>query len=249
LAGRLSGSSEDFENLGKTTERRPDFTLVGGTLNGFLEKILWVLALVAGLSGLLTAQTDAKPAPSLYVSEKFGLVMKVPSGLSFCALPKGWSGEETGTVLFLQPPQHCRLSDGSSAIRAGEGFYPSISLRYQVNRRRDDAYDGEIAPPQSSEEFARQFCMKPLVSPDAKLFEQPTFTCRSEMSGKRIQIALMNVYDSARKNVILTLHTTPDRLAEDTKILATVASSISTCQMASVKDKSGATACPEGNWW
>jgi hypothetical protein len=226
-------------------------------VNPFLVNMVLVLALLGGERSLLTAQTaqsnsgaaGARPAPELYVSEKFGLTMKVPTGLSFCPLPKGWSGEETGTVLFLKPPERCLLHDASSAIRAGEGFYPSISLRYQVNRRRDDAYDGAIPPPQSSEEFAGQFCMKPLLSADARLFDRPTFACRSEMPDGRIQISLVNVYDSARKNVILTLHTTHDRLAEDMKTLAKVASSIAACQMASGKASRETQVCPEGGWW
>ena len=190
-----------------------------------------------------------KPAPRLYVTQKFGLVMKVPSGLSFCALPRGWSGYEEGTVLFLKPPPACIAPGESSATRLIDGFVPSISLRYHVNRSRDDAFDGTIPPPRTSEEFAHQFCAGAFASQELKLFDQPAFTCRSEMPGDKVRIVLMAVYDSARNHLILTLLTTRDRLTDGTRMLAAVASSITTCQVLLGKEKREEAACPKGNWW
>jgi hypothetical protein len=212
---------------------------------------LMVMALtaVAGNMESQTASYAPKPAPRLYVTQEFGLVMKVPPGLSFCPLPKGWSGYEEGTVLFLKPPSACIAPGKSSAVRPIDGFVPSIGIRYHINRSRDDAFDGKIPAPETSEEFARQFCAGASVSPDLKLFDQPAFTCRSEMPGNKVRIVLMAVYDSARSHLILTLLTTPDRLADDTRLLATVGSSITDCQPSSGKESGEKPACPKGNWW
>ena len=134
-------------------------------------------------------------------------------------------------------------------MRPIDGFVPSIGVRYQINRSRDDAFDGNIPAPRTSEEFANQVCVGAFASPDLKLFDQPAFTCRSEMPGNRVRIVLMSVYDSARNHLILTLLTTPDRLADDTRLLATVAASIRGCQPSSGKEKREEGACPKGNWW
>jgi hypothetical protein len=217
-----------------------------------IKAVFLMLMALTAASGTMESQSAPyapKPAPKLYVTQKFGLVMTVPPGLSFCPLPRDWSGHEDGTVLFLKTPSACMAPGGSSAVRPIDGFVPSISLRYQINRSRDDAFDGSIPAPRTSEEFAHQVCAGAFTSPDLKLFNQPAFTCRSEMPGNKVRIVLMSVYDSARNNLILTLLTTSDRLADDTRLLATVASSITVCKPQSGKEKREEAACPKGNWW
>jgi hypothetical protein len=211
--------------------------------------VAMVLIAAAGNMESQTASYAPKPAPRLYVTQKFGLVMKVPPGLSFCPLPRGWSGDEEGTVLFLEPPSACIAPGESSAVRPIDGFVRSIGVRYHINRSRDDAFDGNIPAPRTSEEFAHQFCPGAFASPDLKLFERPAFICRSEMAGNKVRIVMMAVYDSARNRLILTLLTTPDRLADDTRLLATVGSSITACRSPSGKEKREEAACPKGNWW
>jgi hypothetical protein len=212
---------------------------------------LTVLALTAAAGNMdsQSASYAPKPAPKLYVTQKFGLVMKVPQGLSFCPLPKRWSGDEEGTVLFLKPPSACMAPGQSSLVRPIDGFVPSLSLRYHFNRSRDDAFDGNIPAPRTSKEFAQQFCAGAFASPDFKLFDQPAFTCRSELAGNTIRIVLMAVYDSAEKTLILTLLTTPEHMEDDIRLLATVASSITACKSSSRKEKDEEVACPKGNWW
>ncbi len=208
-----------------------------------------VLTAAAGNMESQSASYAPKPAPRLYVTQKFGLAMKVPPGLTFCPLPRRWSGSEEGTVLFLKPPSACSAPGESSAMRPIDGFVPSIGLRYHANRGRNDAYDGNIPAPRTSEEFAHQFCAGSFALPDFRLFDQPAFTCRSEMAGNKVRIVLMAVYDSGRSRLILALLTTPDRLADDTRSLATVASSITACQPLLGKEKREEAACPKGTWW
>ena len=131
--------------------RRVDLNFDEGTVNLFFVKFLSALALLTGLSAAVAAQSAAKPAPNLYVTRNFGLMMKVPAGISFCALPKKWSGVEEGTVLFLEKPSSCLPPGRSSIMRPISGFVPSITLRYQANRGRNDAYDGSIPQPLTSE--------------------------------------------------------------------------------------------------
>lgn len=218
-------------------------------MNLFFVKFLSALALLTCLSASVSAQSAAKPAPNLYVTRNFGLMMKVPAGISFCSLPKKWSGVEEGTVLFLEKPSSCLPPGRSSVMRPINGFVPSITLRYQANRGRNDAYDGSIPQPLTSEEFAQQFCAGAFVSPDLRLFDQGAVTCRAELSGNKIRIALMAVFDSARTNMVLSLLTTPDRLTDDTRMLGKLASSITACHVPSGKEKHAAAVCPKGNWW
>ena len=140
-----------------------------------------------------------KSSPRMYVSREFGLMMTVPSGLSYCALPKKWSGTEEGTVLFLGPPSACLdTQSGSSTVRPVDGFVPSITIHYRVNRERYDNFDGAIPKAPSSEELARQFCPKPLHTSELKLFEQPAFGCRSDQLGNKVKIVLSAKIQSSR---------------------------------------------------
>ncbi len=218
-------------------------------MNPLFVKLLSALALLTSLSASVNAQSAAKPAPNLYVTRNFGLMMKVPAGISFCSLPKKWSGVEEGTVLFLDKPSACLPPGRSSIMRPISGFVPSITLRYHANRSRNDAYDGSIPQPLTSEEFAQQFCAGSFVSQDLKLFDQGAFTCRNDLPDNKVRIALMAVFDSARSNMILILQTTPDRLTDDTRILGKLASSITSCHVPSGKKKGGAAVCPKGDWW
>ncbi len=75
-----------------------------------MKTAILLIAMLAGNSQGQTVSYSPKPAPRIYVSHKFGLMMKVPAGLSFCPLPKEWAGSEEGTVIFLKPPSGCTAS-------------------------------------------------------------------------------------------------------------------------------------------
>jgi hypothetical protein len=212
------------------------------------------LLLMAALAGNFQGKAvsySPKPAPRIYVSHKFGLMMKVPSGLSFCALPKEWAGSEEGTVLFLKPPSGCIATDAdsSSTARPTAAFAPSITVSYRSNIGRYDHFDGEIPPSRTSEELARQFCPDFSVSSDMKLFDQPALTCRLALNGDKVRIVLMSVYDSANSTLLVSLLTTKDRIASDRKILGKVASAISVCKVSSDKGKTAVPACPKAAVW
>ncbi len=191
-----------------------------------------------------------KPAPRIYSSHKFGLMMKVPSGLSFCALPKEWAGSEEGTVLFLKPPSGCLVTGAdSSTTRLISGFVPSITVSYRSNIGRYDHFDGEIPPSRTSQELARQFCPDFSTSPDLKLFDQPALTCRLALNGDKVRIVLMSVYDSANSTLLVSLLTTKERVASDRRILAKVASAITACKVSPDKEKSKLSACSKAAVW
>lgn len=196
-----------------------------------------------------SATYPAKAAPQNYVSHKVGLAMRFPSGLSYCPLPKDWSGDEEGPVVFLDAPASCMRPIDSTTTRPTSGFVPSITVRYHANASREDAFDGKISPSETSEEFARQFCPSANVSQDFKLLEQPAVICRSEMHSNRVRIILMAVFNSARNNLVISLLTTHDRLERDSQTLATISSSITTCQAASSRGNKEARACPDEALW
>ena len=221
--------------------------------------MMTALLLIAVLAGNFEDQArtySPKPAPRSYVSHKFGLMMKLPSGLSFCALPKAWAGSEEGTVLFLERPAGCIPADAdSSTKRPISGFVPSITVSYRQNIGRYDEFDGEIPPSPTSEELARQFCPDFSVSRDMTLLSQPALTCRLALNGNKVRIVLMSVYDSAKSTLLVSLVTTKDRLKSDRKVLGKVASAITACKVLpddkelNDKEKSKEPACPKAAVW
>ncbi len=222
-----------------------------------------VLVLIAALAGncqgrnfeVQNFQNQAvsyppKPAPRIYASPKFGLMIKVPSGLSFCALPKEWAGSEEGTVLFLKPPSGCLATEtDSSTTRLISGFVPSITVSYRSNIGRYDHFDGEIPPSRTSQELAHQFCPDFFTARDLKLFDQPALTCQLALNGNKVRIVLMSVYDSANSTLLVSLLTTKDRVASDRRVLAKVASGITACKVSSDKEKSKSPVCPKAAVW
>lgn len=195
------------------------------------------------------ASYPPKPAPPIYASQKFGLAMKVPAGLSYCPLPKKWSGLEQGTVLFLQPPSAC-LDNGatSSSTRLIAGFVPSVTVYYRANAGRYDNFDGDIPPLHTSLELAHQFCPEPSRS-DLKLLGEPAFTCHVDLAGNKVRIILSTLYDFEHKILAVTLLTTQERLADDQRIFESLVSAITTCKPASDNTKTELPACPKGTAW
>lgn len=189
-----------------------------------------------------------KPAPRTYVSREFRLMMNVPPGLSYCALPKKWSGIEEGTVLFLEPPSACLdTQSGSSTVRPITGFVPSITIHYRANRERYDNFDGAIPKAPSSKELARQFCPEPLHSSELKLFDQSVFGCRSDQSGNKVKIVLFALYGPEHNILTVSLLTTQERLDAGLQVLGKISSSISAYDRR--KKQSNVPLCPRGSTW
>jgi hypothetical protein len=191
-----------------------------------------------------------KPAPAVYVSTQFGLAVQVPKGLSYCPLPKNWTGIEDGTVLFITAPADCIDKPASfSSTRLISGFAPSIAVRYRKNAGRADNFD-DIPPAESSLQLASQVCAKPEVSSQFKLFGQPAVSCRSELSGGQVRLVLLSLYASGRHLLLLDLRTTKERLAADSKVLESVAEAVAVCNAAPKNNASEkAAACPNGKAW
>jgi hypothetical protein len=208
------------------------------------------------LIGAMLGNPQSKPAPHLpknapplYVSQQFGLAVKVPAGLTICPLSAKWSGTEDGTVLFLSPPSACVDAPISpSSTRPTLGFTPYIQLRYRANIGRYDNYDGDIPSPSTSAEMAQQFCPGHVASPEIKLFGQPALTCRSSLTGDKVRIVLMAVYGPGHNALLLTLMTTQERVAADEKVLASVSAGITECAAAS-ESKKEIPVCPQGSTW
>jgi hypothetical protein len=177
------------------------------------------------------------------------LTIKVPSGLSYCPLPKKWSGTDEGTVLFLEPPSAC-LDHGatSSATRLIAGFVPSVTVYYRANTGRYDNFDGDIPPLRSTEELAHQFCPRPLRS-ELTLLGQPAFTCRVDLSGNKVRTILATLDGSAEKIVVVTLLTTQDRLAGDQRVFENVVAAVTACRPASGNKQAATPLCPKGTAW
>lgn len=213
-----------------------------------MKTMLLLIAALLGSPQENVASHPPKSAPRTYVSREFGLMMNVPSGLSYCALPKKWSGREEGTVLFLEPPSACLESQsGSSTVRTITGFVPSITIHYRANRERYDNFDGAIPKAPSSKELARQFCPEPLHASELKLFDQPAFGCRSDQSGNKVKIVLFALYGPEHNILTVSLLTTQESLNAGLQMLGKISSSISACDPE--KTQSDISACPRGSTW
>lgn len=191
-----------------------------------------------------------KPAPPVYVTSQFGLAVQIPKGLSYCPLPKYWSGTEDGTVLFLDSPADCvENPTGASSTRRTSTFVPYVALRYRRNVGRKDNFD-EVPPAQSTMELAEQVCARPEVSAQFKLLGQPAVSCRSELSGDNVRLVLLSLFDSRKKLLLLDLHTTRQRLTADTKILEALAAAVTECKPTAASNASEKVPpCPDSKPW
>jgi hypothetical protein len=206
-----------------------------------LARAFCVLLAFMNLYGHVKAQTEApQPAPGLYVTSNYGLMAKIPKGLTYCPLPEGWEGSDHGTVLFLEPPAGCIPSSAyASSSRPTTNFAPAISLFYEHN-------SAEV----NRTEYVRESCDKPRlkIPPGLMLLGKPALGCRHD-DGDRVEIALAALYWSRGEGVIVTLLTTRKRLSRDLPFLAKVASAISECKPDWDKSKRVVRACPDAPWW
>jgi hypothetical protein len=212
-----------------------------------------LLALMIPCAGV-EGQTELfapQPAPRLYVTSNYGLIAKIPNGLTYCRLPEGWVGSDHGTVLFLKPPSGCIPSHSyPSSSRPTTEFAPAIDLYYEHNVAEIDRGKGESSPPRTSAEYAQQSCDKPYlrIPPGLKLLGKPAVGCRRD-DGDRVDIALAALYWSGNEGLIVTLSTTRGRLSHDLPMLAKVASAISVCKPNWDKSKRALPTCPDAPWW
>jgi hypothetical protein len=206
------------------------------------------------LPSVMVAQTKLlppQPAPELYVTDNYGLMLKVPRGLSYCRLPEGWSGSDHGTVLFLKAPSGCIPSQAyASSSRPTPEFVPVIYLYYGHNVAEIERGNGESSPPQTSAEYAQLFCKKPFlpVPQGLKLLGKPALGCRHD-HGDRVEIHLAGLFTGTESGLDITLSTTRQRLAQDLRMLSSVAAEITECQPSWDKRKMVRPACPKAPWW
>jgi hypothetical protein len=213
----------------------------------------WLLVVIV-LGAGVEAQTDSflpEATPRLYVTNNYGLMAKIPKGLTYCRLPEGWSGSDHGTVLFLEPPPACIPSHAyASSSRPTTEFAPAIYLYYEHNVAEIDRGSGESSPPRTSAEYARQSCDRPYlrIPPGLRLLGRPAVGCRHD-DGDRVEIALAALYWSRDEGVIVTLSTTRKRLPQDLPMLAKVAGAVSVCRPNWDRSKRLVPACPDAPWW
>jgi hypothetical protein len=212
--------------------------------------LLALITLCAGVEAQ-TGLFPPQPAPRLYVTDNYGLMARIPPGLTYCRLPDGWSGSDHGTVLFLKPPSGCIPSHAyPSSSRPTPEFVPAISLYYEHNVADIDRGKDESSPPRTSVEYAGQSCDRPYlrIPSGLKLLGKPAIGCRYD-DGDRVDIFLAALYWSGDEGVIVSLSTTRKRLSRDLPMLATVASAIRVCRPSWDRKDRGWPACPNAPWW
>lgn len=195
------------------------------------------LALVGiGLALCLARQgmaSEPQPAHGIFLTDAYTLTFHVPPGLSYCPLPKDFTGSDHGTVLFLVKPKTC-----------GGAGYPSSSRGFTSNPSRIEIFYaywmGEDEPPK----------------PPCHRIGRVRFLgvrhnlCQSRQDGM-LRIGIAGRYNAdVEAEAQFALVTTPRRLRQDLVTFKALLASTKTC-IATIHPDTGkaysyghGTACP-----
>jgi len=202
-----------------------------------------------------------KPAPGLFATDTFGIIARIPRGLTYCPLPSNWIGSNHGTDVYLVPPAGC--DEGVGYVSAGRPLttiVPTISIYYGYNVLTLDSpnYSG---PPRNAEELKQIICDKPYLPLPEKLvlLDMPAVGCRHD-HGDQTEIKVMQVYrlDHANREnpseppdaeLEVTLYSSKPRLADDLKSFRATTRSITQCTPGHARPTRRWPTCPQNAFW
>ncbi|TCS15369.1 hypothetical protein [Caulobacter sp. BK020] len=180
--------------------------------------------MIVALALAAAAATAPLPAPGAFVSEQYGLTFQTPQGSSYCALPADWTGSDHGTVIFLTPPKHCYGAGYPSSGRGFSGDPRRIEVFYAYDA--NDVED-EQKPPKCDQ-----------VGKVVFLGETRPLCRTSSRRGIEISVTARYAADVPAL-AILTLVTSPDRLASDLRDFKALLQSARTCTATWLNDQGG----------
>lgn len=213
----------------------------------------------AGLLPTLAADLTARPAPSLFVTQQYGLIAEFPPGLTYCPPPADWHGSDHGTQIYLVPPSQCgEARSYSSSARTPASFVPAIAIFYSRDVADFHRADRKDSPPETNAELAEQMCGDLYVPlpPGIVLLGTRAAGCRTQQDGV-ITFQAMVLFPNGDSTaiqpdqvLIVSLETTPDRLKVDLPIFTWIAAGIRVCAPGGSRASVAREPCPDGeNWW
>lgn len=198
--------------------------------------VIWKLAAIAATTTLAAGAPPPPaaplPTPDLYVTQNYGLDLRVPPGLVYCPGPAEGTvvmGDHGRIFLMADAPVACADDKPSLPI-------PSISLYYRY------APDEEEMP----EAFA---CGGEYVG-RAVFAGEKVRLCRETFGTSRVVLSLTRLYSFGPSSglVSLTLTTTGERLERDRALFLAMAANLSACRPDWAK-RGEEPPCPAGRWW
>ncbi len=212
----------------------------------WLRRRLAVAAVLSIPLPLSAAALPAEPAPRIYMTPNYGLLMKVPAGYFHCPLPDGWIGTDHGTNLFFTRPAQCDAASG-----------PHIAIDYEHNVAEIVRADGTEGPPRTALEFARLECRGgAILLTGLHLLGAPAAACRGRDGAIQSFAAVYDLgprpadEDAPAYTLSVSLVTTPARRAGDERALLRLIRGISVCTPDWAVAFHGRAACPAGaRWW
>jgi len=188
-------------------------------------------------SPVVATKVPPKAAIGTFSSVNYAITFTAPARTSFCPIPDDWEGTDHGTLIFLEPPRFCE----------GVG-YPSSSRGFEPNVPRFEVYYGN-AP----EEYETD-PPKCLRVGSLKLLGAARALCRSPDRNRLVLWSRTTYPAISMAEIVLTLVTTPGRLARDLSRFRKFAATVRTCKQFDARLKGKATRwgvgarCPKGDW-
>jgi hypothetical protein len=89
-----------------------------------------IVVLLCAFSGVACADASTaavpRPTPRLFLTQNYGIVARLPTGLTYCPLPADWVGSDHGSIMYLVPPSACPEIGEMAKV-------PSIVIYYVFN--------------------------------------------------------------------------------------------------------------------
>jgi len=232
------------------------------TLCRFPLLVLLLFTLARPARAVDATPVPPRRAPSLFATVNYGIVAKIPAGVTYCPMSDSWAGSDHGTEVYLTPPPGCHPSDAyASSSRWALGSVPRIAIYYEKNVAEINLgnYSG---PPRTATELMKRDCEQPDHAPVPRglmLLGRPAVGCCYQQ-GDQVEIRVMqlyDIYDSDRVrpgqppdcSLDVTLWTNRRRLNQDLKVFEALTSQISVCTPLGEKAAKGRKACPRNHWW
>ena len=205
------------------------------------------------------ADPAPRPAPPLFVSQSAGVIAVIPPGLTYCPLPATWTGSDHGTEVYLTPPARCGVPRTyASSSRLSGSFAPAVAIFYGRNVAFVPRSGRDDSPPETNAELAGLVCGDddtPLP-PGITLLGAPAAGCRVDEDGG-VDFRATAVYAAAAapgarpdRILIVSLDTTPDRVASDLPVFRRIAGGIQVCGPPAEGAGARRERCPAGvDWW
>ena len=172
----------------------------------------------------------------MFASDEYGIAVRVPDGLYYCAIPSDWGGADHGRAFYLRAPAACDTKAGY-VLSPVEEAVPALSVYYAYNVVEHDYGDGNGAREAATdEEVVRQNCRRPERLEGVTLLDRPAVGCRTE-DGGQVTVWAGALYeaehavgrDPLQAKLIVTLTTTRARLAADWPAFAAFAKGVAQC--------------------